>query len=333
MKSCTVLGVTAVVALVLAAPAWATTYIGVNFNGDAADANGNYGIYGPNGATNLAPGDVVHGQDNWNNVANNIGWQGSEAMNTQTIKDSLGNAVGTVWISSDAGGGPLPGSRYDGTPSSAFPDPGTDPLQILYNGIDFNQNHGTVKLVLTNGVPAGGYNMFIFGSGGPVTVYSSGAPVATTSDSLGTWAAPGFSSLVLPETGGPVTYWFGDHGNWNYSNPWDAGQSPMLSAFQLVSADVQPPSYHPGDANGDGVVDLQDFGLLKDNFGLTEGATWGQGDFTGDGLIDLQDFGVLKDHFGHTTGDNPVIPMSIGIPEPGTLSLLALAGLAIRRKR
>jgi hypothetical protein len=107
-----------------------------------------------------------------------------------------------------------------------------------------------------------------------------------------------------------------------------ANEIYKLQAFAPVQA-----QFHPGDANGDGVVDLQDFGLLKDNFGLTEGATWGQGDFTGDGLIDLQDFGVLKDHFGHTTGDNPVIPMSIGIPEPGTLSLLALAGLAIRRKR
>jgi len=84
---------------------------------------------------------------------------------------------------------------------------------------------------------------------------------------------------------------------------------------------------HPGDANGDGVVDLQDFGLLKDNFGMTQGATWAMGDFTGDYAIDLQDFGILKDHFGHTTGSNPIT----AVPEPATIALLALSGLAVLR--
>lgn len=56
----------------------------------------------------------------------------------------------------------------------------------------------------------------------------------------------------------------------------------------------------PGDANRDTTVDLQDFGILKDNFGTTEGGTWEQGDFNGDAAIDLQDFGILKDHFGQS---------------------------------
>ena len=64
--------------------------------------------------------------------------------------------------------------------------------------------------------------------------------------------------------------------------------------------------------------------MLKASFGTTSGATWGQGDFNGDGAIDLQDFGLLKANFG-SGGEL--------IPEPATLSLLALGGLALMRKK
>ena len=68
-----------------------------------------------------------------------------------------------------------------------------------------------------------------------------------------------------------------------------------------------------GDANLDDTVDLQDFSILKANFGTTGG--WGEGNFNGDNLIDLQDFNILKAHFGEH------------LPEPATLGLLSLGGL------
>ncbi|MFO0898334.1 MAG: ELWxxDGT repeat protein [Pirellulales bacterium] len=51
-----------------------------------------------------------------------------------------------------------------------------------------------------------------------------------------------------------------------------------------------------GDANGDGRVDLTDFGILKANFGT--GTTRAEGDFDGNGQVDLSDFGILKAEFG-----------------------------------
>jgi probable HAF family extracellular repeat protein len=82
-----------------------------------------------------------------------------------------------------------------------------------------------------------------------------------------------------------------------------------------------------GDANGDGKVDLADFGILKDNFG--SGTTLAQGDFTGDGKVDLSDFGILKDNFGNSG--------AVATPEPSGLALAGLAavaaGLAQLRRR
>ena len=60
---------------------------------------------------------------------------------------------------------------------------------------------------------------------------------------------------------------------------------------------------------------------------------WGQGDFNGDGAIDLQDFGILKDNFGKRFGDPPVGIDPPVVPEPATLSLLAIACLPLLHRR
>ncbi|MFW6155297.1 MAG: right-handed parallel beta-helix repeat-containing protein, partial [Planctomycetota bacterium] len=58
------------------------------------------------------------------------------------------------------------------------------------------------------------------------------------------------------------------------------------------------PPAKPGDADGDGDVDLDDFVILKTNFGTPSGATQATGDFDGDGDVDLDDFVILKTNFG-----------------------------------
>jgi hypothetical protein len=51
-----------------------------------------------------------------------------------------------------------------------------------------------------------------------------------------------------------------------------------------------------GDIDGDGTVDLVDFGILKDHFGESA-ASRGEGDLSGDGRVNLDDFGILKTNF------------------------------------
>ncbi|MFW6155548.1 MAG: choice-of-anchor Q domain-containing protein [Planctomycetota bacterium] len=58
----------------------------------------------------------------------------------------------------------------------------------------------------------------------------------------------------------------------------------------------------PGDCDGDGDVDLDDFTIVKQNFGRTD-VTGGraEGDLDEDGDVDLDDFSILKQNFGTTS--------------------------------
>ena len=76
----------------------------------------------------------------------------------------------------------------------------------------------------------------------------------------------------------------------------------------------------PGDANGDGRVDINDLTIVLANFGQT-GMTWSQGDFTGDGTVDVNDLTIVLSNFGY--GVNAAAPSAV--PEPSALALLALA--------
>jgi hypothetical protein len=83
----------------------------------------------------------------------------------------------------------------------------------------------------------------------------------------------------------------------------------------------------PGDATLDGCVDGLDYVSWSNNY-LT-GTTWEEGDFTGNQVVDGLDYVVWSNNY---EGNCPALPGSV--PEPATLSLLAIGGLALlRRKR
>jgi hypothetical protein len=120
-------------------------------------------------------------------------------------------------------------------------------------------------------------------------------------------------------------------GNYDFSwqfNPAndDFGEASLTWEFTAIAID--PPI--PGDANGDGAVSTMDFLTLADQFGL-EGQGWSGGDFNLDGTTDFADFLILNNNFGRTA---PVAHQAI--PEPSTITLLALSFLAlvaVKRKR
>jgi len=85
-----------------------------------------------------------------------------------------------------------------------------------------------------------------------------------------------------------------------------------------------------GDADLNGAVTLADFSALSFNYGGAGG--WADGDFDGNGQITLADFSILSFNYGSSVAPAPpAAPQAI--PEPATLALLAVGGLAVIRRR
>src|SRR5437764_10298245 len=53
-----------------------------------------------------------------------------------------------------------------------------------------------------------------------------------------------------------------------------------------------------GDINNDGIVDIRDYGVWRQNFGATDCGN--PADLNGDCIVDIRDYGIWRQNFGQT---------------------------------
>jgi hypothetical protein len=137
---------------------------------------------------------------------------------------------------------------------------------------------------------------------------------------------------VTPYTLGGGNIFFGmfDTGSGSAPSGFNAEKLLFTLVDNVVVEDVSAPVHNPGDTNSDGVVDLTDLNNVLNNFGST--GTGNPGDDDSSGVVDLTDLNNVLNNFGTTYAASALNV----VPEPASLSLLALGAtslLARRRRR
>ena len=141
---------------------------------------------------------------------------------------------------------------------------------------------------------------------------------------------------------------------------WTATPAPQAEAIQAMAVLLPAGVFLPGDANGDGLVGEEDLRRVNLNWGRMDDYR-SSGELTGDGYISIDDYMEVMNNWGKylvvipdpVIEPDPVItqptPITIpkirwtavridgvrmaGVPEPATLGLMLLSGLAILRRR
>jgi hypothetical protein len=68
----------------------------------------------------------------------------------------------------------------------------------------------------------------------------------------------------------------------------------LLALLGMLGLQVQ--THIPGDYNNDGIVDIRDYGVWRQNFGATDCGNPADGD--GNCIVDIRDYGIWRFHFG-----------------------------------
>ncbi|MEO1496688.1 MAG: PEP-CTERM sorting domain-containing protein [Planctomycetota bacterium] len=155
--------------------------------------------------------------------------------------------------------------------------------------------------------------------------------------------ATGSELIVLDSLAGPSGAVWLEHGGHEWSHDYSLSELSIagfqgqeveyavidINGIEAIGEKVEePPTFCPGDFNGDGRVDNDDLNLLLSNWGAAvPPAPAGWGGFAPTGpLVDNDELNSLLNNWGKGTSTAPV-------PEPSTMVLATLAGVTLLRRR
>ena len=127
------------------------------------------------------------------------------------------------------------------------------------------------------------------------------------------------------------------------ANPADTA---VWAGRTITGSDTLVMYTYGGDANLDGKINVDDYGHIDSSIVLPGVAGWFNGDFNYDGKINVDDYGIIDSNvpiqgapFFTGSATSPALSSTgvSAVPEPATISALALATIALlerqRRRR
>lgn len=323
-------------------PAIATTVINIDFGlqGDhpggvvSAPYTGAGAAFDPTGGTTWNPVIVVD-NNAFQGPPGEFGWWTADVTKTNLLNSQgVATSVG-VTLTADPANGTGAFGILQGSPNlGAVATNAVDLMRDYVIGFNVPQ-----KVELTGFAPNTQMDLYLYGAGDTsnrdtqfTVVDVNGSHSATTTGTItGDGNNPvthtltlGGDYVVLPAvvadgTGKVTISYF--HGAGSNEAPFNG----LQAVFGVLA----------GDVNGDNLVNMADYQLIRSNFQLTN-ATRALGDLTGpqggnvgDGVIDFYDFAQWQQHFP------TAVPLGASVPEPAGVALAtcALAGVAYRRRR
>ena len=104
---------------------------------------------------------------------------------------------------------------------------------------------------------------------------------------------------------------------------WDTSDLLISGVLEVIASSL------PGDLNGDGFVGLDDLDIILTNWNQTVPPGNPLADPSGDGFVGLDDLDIVLIHWN--TGTPPA--SNAAIPEPASVVLLGLGGVALLKRR